>query len=98
VEDAAQSLAALEATWGEQYPYLFAQSHAMTGNREAAFAWLERSADALPIDVAFPHLSPAMTVLHDDPRWSEILERFGLSPRQLQCVELDVALPALEAD
>jgi adenylate cyclase len=95
-EAAAQMLDALQSTWGSVYPYLFATSHAMTGNRDAAFDWLERSADSLPIDVAYPHLSEGLKALHGDPRWPAALERLGLSPQQLQRIEITIALPGLE--
>ena len=96
-ETAAQALDALQSAWGDQYPYLFAQSNAMLGNREAAFAWLERSVDSPPFDVGYPHLSEGLEALHDDPRWPEALERFGVSPQQLQRVELLISLPELDA-
>ena len=71
---------------------LLAIGHATLGNRDAAFAWLERSVDHPPASVLYPHLQPGFEPLHADPRWPAALERFGVLPEQLARIELEITL------
>jgi TolB-like protein/Flp pilus assembly protein TadD len=89
------TLATFEREGDEQAFYFLAIGYAMLGDRDSAFAWLERAAEVPPSDVLFPHFTPALKPLHDDPRWPAFLERFGLLPGQLERIRLDVVLPRM---
>jgi TolB-like protein len=70
-----------------------AEGYAALGDTDAAFHWLERG---------FLERDPGMTQvrtdvllksLHGDPRWPKILDRIGLSDRQVAALTLEVRLP-----
>jgi tetratricopeptide (TPR) repeat protein len=87
-----RTLVTLEREGNEQAFYFLAIAYAMTGDRDNAFAWLERSAEVASSDVLYPHLTPGLGSLHDDARWCAFLQRFGLLPEQLESIPLDVAV------
>jgi len=88
-----RTLAKLEREGSEQAFYFLAIAYAMKGDRDNAFTWLERSAEVPSSDVLYPHFTPGLGPLHDDPRWHAFLERFGLLPELLEHIPLHVVMP-----
>ncbi len=50
------------------------------GDRDQAFAWLQRAADAHSTVVATLQVDPIFDPLRSDPRFAQLLERANLSP------------------
>jgi serine/threonine-protein kinase len=81
VGDDAGSLEAME-----QFRQQFAGSqtlqmaymHAWRGERDLAFEWIDRTFEQYP-DPKFKglFLNPYLYSLHDDPRWQQVMARFG---------------------
>jgi DNA-binding winged helix-turn-helix (wHTH) protein/Flp pilus assembly protein TadD len=91
-----KTLETLEAEWGDQAYYLLAEGHAMMGDQDTAFTWLQQSALLPTADLTYPHLTVSLVALHDDPRWHTALERFGLLPEQRERIKLDIVLAGAE--
>ena len=89
------TLATFEREGDEEAFHFLAIGYAMLGDRDSAFAWLERAALVPPSDVLFPHFTPGLKPLHDDPRWPAFLARFGLLPEQLERIQLGIVLPRM---
>jgi hypothetical protein len=69
-----------------------AEIYAWTGNRDAAFEWLNRALEEEG-PMRYLHLEPLYRNLHDDPRWLPLLEGIGQAPDQLAAVRFDVSPP-----
>ena len=52
--------------------------HAVLGNPDRAFAWLDAGADAHDIHLVGMPTHPLLDSLHADPRWVRWLARCGL--------------------
>jgi DNA-binding winged helix-turn-helix (wHTH) protein len=79
-DGALAALGELEALGRDAYasPVQFALVHAGLGNRDAAFAWLERAYEARDHDLAFLKVWPMYDSLRSDPRFAALLRRLGL--------------------
>jgi hypothetical protein len=77
--------------WGDEWPSEVAHVYAYTGNADAAFSWLEKS--AAEEDGGFQPQQKFLDSLRDDPRWLPLLEQMGKSPAQLDAIEFNVTLP-----
>lgn len=86
------ALAEMTEEWGEDWPGEVAEVHAYRGEADEAFRWLEDDLDA-PGGWGEARLSPLLQSLHDDPRWTEFLEKLGLSDSQLAEIEFSMTLP-----
>ena len=84
-------LSELIERWGDQWPSEVAHVYAYTGDTDAAFQWLVKS--AAEEEGAFYPYDPLLTTLHDDPRWQPLLEKIGSSADQLSAIEFKVTLP-----
>ncbi len=69
-----QELIALGDNWGFQ----IATAHAVRGEHDEAFHWLERSYELRDAGLALVTLAPQLEPLHGDPRWLPFLRRVGL--------------------
>ena len=56
-----------------------ASAYAAFGDRDQAFAWLNRGVDARVLMI-FVKTEPKLDRLHDDPRWALLLRRLNLTP------------------
>jgi TolB-like protein len=68
--------------------------YAYLGDTDAAFNWLDRadaagSLNVMPYDMYYSNL-------HNDPRWSALQARRGISLEQLDAIEFEVNLPVKE--
>lgn len=77
-EDSDRELAALLAI-GEQWGFQIAAVHAMRGENDEAFQWLERSYALNDPGITATKVQPLLRNLHSDPRWPEFLKKIGLA-------------------
>ncbi len=92
----ADSDAALEAAvakYADTKPTQIARVYALRGDRERAFAMLDRAERVKDIDLGAAAMIPALSNLHDDPRWLPLLRRLGIAPEQLDAIKLDIKVP-----
>jgi|SRR5687768_1785776 len=61
-------------------PTLLAGVYALAGEKDAAFAWLEKAVDARDGWVALIKIQPAYDNLRDDPRYTKLLTQMNLTP------------------
>lgn len=80
----------LEELMGDLWPSGVARVYAYIEHADQAFSWLHRAISARHYGLSFHIRQPLFNSIKDDPRWAEVLERLGLSPEQLEGVELDV--------
>jgi serine/threonine protein kinase/tetratricopeptide (TPR) repeat protein len=60
-------------------PHEIGVVYALLGDRDEAFAWLQRAAREHAIGVAFVKVDPQLDPLRDDPRFAELLRSAGLA-------------------
>jgi len=99
MEEFEKVFAQLREEYGTAYPGavvnsqgFIAEIYAWTGNRDAAFEWLNRALEEEG-PMRYLHLEPLYRNLHDDPRWLQLLEGIGQAPDQLAAVRFDVTPP-----
>ncbi len=79
--DAEAALARVEKSFSADQPYNIATLHALRGDRDQAFAWLNRAYeqhDGIMIGVPPITVDPDMRNLHSDPRWEAFLRKMKL--------------------
>jgi TolB-like protein/Flp pilus assembly protein TadD len=77
-----QSDAALEElvlTRANAAAFQIAEAFAYRGERDQAFAWLERACAQRDVGMSMIRASPMLRGLHSDPRWRPFLEKVGLA-------------------
>jgi len=57
--------------------FLIAEVHAMRGEADAAFAWLEKAHTQRDTGLSEVQWSPEFSGLHEDPRWSAFVKKMG---------------------
>ena len=60
-------------------PYLAAQIYASIGEREKAFAWLEKSYEMRQADLVSLKVDPDFDSIRDDARYADLLRRINLA-------------------
>jgi tetratricopeptide (TPR) repeat protein len=78
----AESLAALNELAekrGNDAAYQVADLHALRGEADLAFKWLERAYDQRDAGIGWTMVDPFLRPLHSDPRWSAFLRKLGLA-------------------
>ena len=60
-------------------PYKVACAYAVSGDKETAFAWLEKSYAARQADLVSLKIDPAFDSFRDDTRYADLLRRVGLA-------------------
>ena len=61
-----------------------AKAHAVLGNKDEAFASLERAFQQRTSDIVTFHLEPELDPIRDDPRFADLARRLGLPPKALE--------------
>ena len=64
---------------GEKNPYWVASLYAVAGDKETAFAWLEKSYAVRQADLVSIKIDPNLDSLHDDLRYADLLRRVHLA-------------------
>ena len=78
--DSQRALDALVAGYASTNAYQVAEAYAWRGERDAAFAWLERAHaqhDGILVQLKF---DPLLAQLHSDPRFAAMVKKMGLPP------------------
>ena len=57
-----------------------AEIHTKLGDKDQAFAWLEKAFEARETDVLHLKVDPALDDLRSDPRYTALLRRMNLAP------------------
>jgi TolB-like protein len=65
------------STQGHVESFLMALMNAPTGNRDKAFAWLERAFEERSVNIPFLKVHPVLDTLHSDPRFQNLVRRVG---------------------
>jgi Tfp pilus assembly protein PilF len=86
-------LAELLQKFGDTRPYIIAMVLATRGDKDRAFAMLEKSGELNELDLGAIPVVSAFDTLHDDPRWLPLLRKLGLAPEQLDSIKFDVTVP-----
>ena len=73
------ALDALTRDHGEVAAYQIAQLHAMRGDGDRAFEWLERAYQQHDAGLASMQVDRLLRGLHDDPRWRRLLRQMGFA-------------------
>jgi hypothetical protein len=60
-------------------PYILAWAYVSTGNRNQAFAWLEKAYAEHSNSLTALKVDPAYDPLRNDPRFQDLLQRVGLA-------------------
>lgn len=71
-------LQALEQRTGDPPAYRLASYHAMLGNRDKAFEWLNRAFEERHPSMVEVHVDTAFRAVRNDPRFEDLLRRIGL--------------------
>jgi len=80
--EARKELAELQELSKQRYvsPDLFALIYAALGDKDQAFAWLEKSVEQHDLTTAHLKVDQRFDPLRSDPRFAELVKRIGLSP------------------
>ncbi len=65
-------------SWDEPRPYFIAQIYAQLGDKEQAFAWLEKACEKNDSGLYRLKVEPLLDPLRDDPRFGEMLRRMNI--------------------
>ncbi|HET9597254.1 MAG TPA: protein kinase [Anaeromyxobacteraceae bacterium] len=76
--EARDAIAEAERRFGEDKPFDLAQIHALAGDPDAAFAWLERAFARRDEMLGNIRASPFLKPLRGDPRYAALLRRMGM--------------------
>ena len=93
---AAESDAALAILIDQHYvrmAYNIAYVLAYRGEVDRAFEWLGKTAEKKDTGLSLIPVEAVFTDLHHDPRWLPFLQSIGMSPAQLDAIEVNVTLP-----
>ncbi|HJZ75848.1 MAG TPA: protein kinase [Vicinamibacterales bacterium] len=75
----------------DQYvpPIAWAWTYTALGELDVAFDWLDKSADAHEMLLAYAGVAPAYDALRPDPRFAALIRRIGLNPADEPTTEFD---------
>jgi DNA-binding winged helix-turn-helix (wHTH) protein/TolB-like protein/Flp pilus assembly protein TadD len=65
---------------GQAEPFEFANLYARMGEKEEAFAWLEKTFAARDASTLQFKVEPAFDILRNDPRYTQLIHKIGLQP------------------
>jgi TolB-like protein/Flp pilus assembly protein TadD len=78
-KEADASLHALEAKYTQSQAYVIATTYAWRGDKDAAFAWLERAYRQRDGNIPIIKLDPMVRGLRGDPRYHALLKKMNLA-------------------
>jgi Flp pilus assembly protein TadD len=62
-------------------PTRYALIYTALGDKDAAFEWLNRAYDERDIQAVYVNVNPCYDSLRDDPRFTQFVQRLGLTPQ-----------------
>ncbi|MDE2002183.1 MAG: TIR domain-containing protein [Betaproteobacteria bacterium] len=74
-----EALHELTLKWANDAAYQIAEVHAVHGDADLAFEWLERAYVQRDAGAPWSKVDPFLRALHADPRWNAFLQRMGLA-------------------
>ena len=93
-DKADSTVAELRERFPDDWPDLAPMVFAFRGERDRAFEALDDLIELRGGITAEIYLDPVFNTLHDDPRWSAMLERIGRSQSLLDSIEFNIRLPS----
>jgi tetratricopeptide (TPR) repeat protein len=60
-------------------PFMIALLYASLNQKDEAFAWLNKACDERDPQIIWFHLDPQLDSLHSDHRFTELIERLGIT-------------------
>jgi TolB-like protein/lipoprotein NlpI len=90
-----QTLQLLIDDYAEDWSYFVALVFAYRGELDEAFKWIDIALEKGSSDVGEIHVDIWFSNLHQDPRWTKLLESLGKSPEQLGAIQFELDLPGL---
>ncbi len=78
------ALQALVSEFADSSPSKLAHIYAVRRQPDPAFKWLEHAWQQRDPGVCWTKVAKGLQSLHSDPRWPQLLEKFGLSDEQLK--------------
>ncbi|MDJ0698670.1 MAG: winged helix-turn-helix domain-containing protein [Woeseiaceae bacterium] len=87
-EQALASLQEARAAGDSGLAYWIAYTHAYVGDADAMFDWLERARQDGALNMA-PGVH-AFVAYADDPRWTQLMERLGKAPADLEALAVEI--------
>ena len=73
---------------------VIAMAYTIRGETEKAFEWLQKTLELEGQQALYnTWYSPEFEILHDDPRWEQLLAGAGLSKQQLSSIDFEFQLP-----
>ena len=91
-EEANSALTQLITDWGDEWPSEIAQVYSYRHDLDNAFRWLAKEQEEEG-GWGEGRLNPLYENLYTDPRWQELLEKMGVSDRQLAEIDFEVDVP-----
>ena len=82
--EADAALAGLIAGCADTFAFQAAEIYSVRGDKDAAFAWLERARRQQDSGFTFMPRDPLFDSLHSDPRWEKFRRSMGLTNEQLR--------------
>ena len=76
-DDADRAFQAVIDNYSDVAPFQIAELHALRGETDQAFLWLERAHDERDNGMVELFVSPYLAALHGDPRWPVIVRKLG---------------------
>ena len=74
-----EALRRLTESYGDSAAYQIAAIHAARGERDEAFAWLERCRTQRDPGLTWAKLEPVFRPMRADSRWNDFLRKMGLA-------------------
>ena len=71
----------------------FSQYYGFFGDTEKAFAYMEVSMLEDPNWAQYVLWNPYLNSLHDDPRWTALLEKYQSPPAEWDTIQINLELP-----
>jgi serine/threonine-protein kinase len=76
-EASKRALATMESQFAVGFAFQIAQAHAWRGEKDQAFAWLERAYALHDAGLARLPYDPGLDPLRDDPRFAALVQKMG---------------------
>ena len=89
-DESNRSLATLTTKYADGAAFNIAEIHAFQGNRDQAFAWLDKAVETHDTGLQAIATNPFLKPLHSDPRWQSLLKRIGRDPQTLAKIAFSV--------